>query len=348
MTWTMPPETAPQDRVWLSFPAPGSSALGDTPELNRAGRLAWAAVANAAVRHEPVTVVVDPGEETHARRLLDSAVDVVVAALDDAWIRDNGPTFVHAQDGSVAAVDWVFNGWGRQEWSTWEKDARVGALVADLAGTPKVGSTLVNEGGGIVVDGNGTVVVTETVQLDPHRNPGLGKAEVEAELRDKLGVRQVLWLRRGLARDTEMFGTRGHADLLVAFPSPGTVLVHTQGDPEHPDHEVSREIREVFERSTDADGNPWRIVELPAPQALTDEEGFVDYSYINHLVVNGAVIACSFQDPHDEVALSVLAEEYAGREIVALDARPIFGRGGGIHCITQHQPSPRNTAAHGK
>lgn len=344
MAWTMPPETAPQDRVWMSFPVTGTSALGDDPGQRREARAAWSEVARAVLRFEPVTMVVDPDEEEVAREALDPGVKVVVAPLDDSWMRDCGPTFVHDEDGSVAAVTWVFNGWGRQEWAKWEKDAEIGPLVARLADVPRIDSDLVNEGGGIVVDGNGTVVVTETVQLDPGRNPNLSKDEVEAELREKTGARQVIWLKRGLHRDSQAFGTRGHADILVAFPSPGTVLVHAQRNPEHPDFEVSREIREVFEHGTDADGNPWRIVELPAPEALRDEEDFVDYSYINHLVVNGGVIACSFDDPADEEAAAILATEYPGREIVPVPARAIFDRGGGVHCITQHQPSPRTDA----
>ena len=90
----------------------------------------------------------------------------------------------------------------------------------------------------------------------------------------------------------------------------------------------------------DADGRPYRIVRVPAPETLTDDEGVVDYSYINHTPVNGGVIACAFGDPNDAVAVEILEESYPGREVVAVDARPIFARGGGIHCITQNQPAP--------
>lgn len=340
MTWTMPAETAPQDRVWMAYPVAGFSARDETPEERREARAAWSAVANAIVDYEPVTMVVDPSEIDNARETLDSRVEIVTAPLDDSWMRDSGPTFVHADDGSVAAVTWVFNGWGAQEWARWDQDEKLGPFVAEQGGIPRVDSDLVNEGGGIVVDGNGTVVLTETVQLDPGRNPKLAKEQVEAEIRAKTGARQVIWLKRGLYRDTRQFGTRGHADILVAFPRPDTALIHTQENPDHPDYERSREIREKFESSTDADGNPWRIVELPAPEVVRDSEDFVDYSYINHLVVNGAVIACAFDDPADERAVEILAAEYEGREIVPIQARAIFDRGGGVHCITQHQPSP--------
>jgi agmatine deiminase len=336
----MPAETAPQDRVWMAFPCEGYS-LGDTDRARDEARCTWAAVAHAVSEFAPVTMVVDPGEVATARRYLSADIDTVEAPLNDAWMRDMGPTFVHAGDGSVAAVDWVFNGWGAQEWARWDLDEKIGEFVARQAGTPVISSRLVNEGGGIHVDGEGTVLVTETVQLDPGRNPGLTRGDVEAELARTLGATHTVWLPRGLTRDNARFGTRGHVDIVAAITSPGRLLLHTQRDPAHPDHQVCREIRAALDQTHDAAGRAWQITEMPAPEALTDGEGFVDYSYINHLVVNDGVIACSFGDAVDASAAAILAEQYPGRRVVTVDARALFERGGGIHCITQQQPAAR-------
>lgn len=333
--YVMPAEGMPQDRVWMAFPCEGYS-LGDTEQEQHEARSTWAAVAHAIVQFEPVTVLVDPAEMNAAKQYVSQQVELVEAPLNDAWMRDIGPTFVHAADGSVAAVDWVFNGWGGQDWARWDRDAKIGATVAELAGVELVSSPLVNEGGGIQVDGEGTVLVTETVQLDPGRNPAATKAGVEAELARTIGATDVVWLPRGLTRDSQRFGTRGHVDIVAAFTQPGRLLLHTQQDEQHPDNVVSKEIRSVLEDRFD-------IVDMPAPATLTDAEGYVDYSYINHLVVNGGVIACSFDDPRDADAVAILAEQYPGREVVSVDARPLFARGGGIHCITQQQPSPITT-----
>ena len=148
------------------------------------------------------------------------------------------------------------------------------AAVAARSGASHLVSPLVNEGGGIHVDGEGTVLVTETVQLDPGRNPGLSKADVEAELARTLGASHVVWLPRGLTRDSERFGTRGHVDIVAAIPSPGTVLVHSQQNPAHPDFEVSRDIISHLATTRDAAGRDWNIIEVPAPETLTRRGGF--------------------------------------------------------------------------
>ena len=337
--WRMPSETDRHECTWMAWPSQGYT-LGDTPDEVATARRTWAAVANAVVEFEPVRMVVVPGDVAVAREHLHPDVELVPASLDDAWMRDIGPTFVRSADGTrLGAVDWVFNGWGGQSWASWEHDARIGALVGGLSGAEVIGSSLVNEGGGIHVDGLGTVLLTETVQLDPGRNPGLTRADVEAELSRTIGVTSCVWLPRGLTRDYDDFGTRGHVDIVATIASPGVVLLHEQRDPSHPDHAVSRDLRALLEDARDARGESFEVVGVPAPRTLADAEGPVDWSYINHLVVNDGVIACSFGDEQDDASLRILGEAYPGRRVVGIDARPLFDRGGGIHCITQQQPA---------
>ena len=337
MAWTMPSETAPHERMWMAFP-PSASYLCETRDQAEASRSAWALVANTITEFEPVTMMVDPGDLEIAARYLSAAVTVVPAELDDAWMRDIGPSFVLDGDGQLGAVEWVFNGWGQGEWATWDKDSLINKQVTALAGAQGVASAMVNEGGAIHVDGLGTVLVTETVQLDPLRNPDLDKAAVERELARTIGATHVIWLPRGLTRDNGEFGTRGHVDMVATIPAPGQLLVHRQDDPEHPDYAISREIIDLLTDTRDASGAAWSITAVPAPVTVRDDEGWVDYSYINHVVVNGGVIGCAFDDANDAPARELLAAAYPGREIVMLDARAIFAGGGGIHCITQQQP----------
>ncbi|MGL5850493.1 MAG: agmatine deiminase family protein [Phycicoccus sp.] len=337
--WRMPPEWAPHERTWMAWPSSGYT-LGDTEADADTARRTWSEVARAVARFEPVTMVAEHAAEASAREWCGDGIRVVTAPLDDAWMRDIGPTFVLGEDSSLGAVDWVFNGWGAQEWASWSRDADIGVFVAGLAGAAVVDSPMVNEGGGIHVDGLGTVLLTETVQLDPGRNPGMTRADVEAELARTIGATRCIWLPRGLARDYDEFGTRGHVDIVATFASPGVVLLHWQEDPAHPDHEVCVELEGLLSSSVDARGEELEVVRLPAPKTLEDDDGRpVDWSYVNHLVVNDGVVAGTFDDPQDADSLAVLERAYQGRRVVGVDARPLFDRGGGIHCITQQQPA---------
>lgn len=322
----------------MAFP-PAGYTLGETAEDAHEARATWSAVAHAILEFEPVTMIVDPRDRQVAERYLSSGIEVIEARLDDAWMRDIGPSFVLDESGSrLAGVDWVFNGWGQQDWASWGNDSLIGAEVVRRSQAELLSSTLVQEGGGINVDGLGTVLLSETVQRDPFRNPGITRSAVEAELAAMIGTTHAIWLPRGLTRDSERFGTRGHVDIVATIASPGVLLVHSQTNPAHPDYEVTRDLIAELADTTDAEGNAWRIIPVPAPQVLTDAEGWVDYSYINHVLVNGAVIACSFDDPADDLSRGLLQDAYPDRTIVQLDARPLFARGGGIHCITQQQP----------
>jgi len=328
----MPAEWEPHQRTWMAWPCSGYT-LGQTESDWNEARAAWAAVANVVVEFEPVSMLCDPDHIEVAQSFLNPKVELVTAELDDAWMRDIGPTFVRKSNGSVAAVNWVFNGWGAQGWSSWEKDSQVATRIADITESPLIDSWLVNEGGGIAVNGADTVLLTKTVQLGEGRNSSSTQTEVEQEIHRCLGTSNAIWLERGLTRDYEEFGTRGHVDIVAAFCSTDTILYHDQQDPSHPDFQVSKEVRKQLAQS-----GRFRLVPVPAPKTLRDSEGWVDYSYINHYVVNGGVILCSFNDPNDRVAYEIIQSAYPDRKIVQVDATPLFARGGGIHCITQQQP----------
>jgi agmatine deiminase len=322
----MPAEWAKHERTWLAFPA------ADYAQQEDAYR-AWSEVANTASEYEPVTVLVDPKQLRIAKTHLAKEITLIECELDDSWIRDSGATFV-VSNGKLGAIDWRFNGWGAQSWANYQKDDRVASLMAELAFAEHIESDLVNEGGGIHTNGSGLLLATETVQLGQERNPDWSRSEVESELKEKLGIDEVIWVRRGLTRDYETFGTKGHIDIVACFANQDTILVHDQQDQSHPDYVVTHEVIARLEQSKEC-----RIVRIPAPKKLKDHEGFVDYSYINHYILNGAVLLCSFGDENDQVAKSILAEVYPGREIRLIESRPIFDRGGGIHCITQQQPA---------
>jgi agmatine deiminase len=325
----MPPEWRPHERTWMCFPT-NNYVGGD-----RSGSAeAWSAVANTIARYEPVVMIADVGASEGARRFLNGTVEIIEFPIDDAWLRDSGPTFVHHADGRLGSVEWVFNGWGAQEWASWEYDAKVGAQISEWSGAVSIRSHITNEGGGFHVDGSGTAMLTETVQLDPNRNPGLERHHIEAEMSSLLGVERFIWFPRGLTADYKTFGTRGHVDLLAAFIGSGQCVAHLQPEVGHPDYHVSRENISRL-RSGGIE-----VLPISAPETGKGSGQIVDWSYINFYVGNGFVLMCTFGDPRqDAAAAETLRDAFPGRVVEAVDGRPLFEYGGGVHCITLQQPT---------
>jgi agmatine deiminase len=321
----------------MAFPPPNATFGSEGSDSLIAARIAWADVANTIARYESVTLIANVDQGAAATTLTGTGVTVIERPLNDAWMRDIGPTFTVA-DQRLGAVDWVFNGWGAQSWASWDRDALVASEVGRQSVAEIQPSNLTNEGGGFHVDGAGTVLLTETVQLDPSRNPDWTREQVESEIHARLGTHHAIWLPRGLTRDYGEFGTRGHVDIVATFVSPGLVAAHSQLDPTHPDYEITKELIALLRASNDATGRALEVVEIPAPTALEVDDDWTDFSYINHYVGNGFVVVGIFDDANDDAALSLLAQLYPGRRIESVDGRNIFAFGGGVHCITQQQP----------
>lgn len=325
----MPPEWAAHDATWMGFP---SSAYDGAGVSTAEAQTAWAAVANTLVDHEPVRMLCHPQWLKQARKQLSGRVELVSYAIDDAWLRDTGPTFV-LDDGNLLGVDWRFNGWGDNTQFDTSVDAGIARKICEYLDCGISPSTLTNEGGGIHVNGEGTVLLTRTVQLDPQRNAGWTATAVEQEIHHQLGTSYALWLDQGLYRDYLDHGTRGHVDIVACFTPAGQVLMHMQSNPEHPDHQRCQSFAKTLH---DAGLD---VVTIPAPVTLRDNRDWVDYSYLNHYVLNGAVLVPTFNDRNDTPVIELLSEYYPGRTVRGIDARVIFAQGGGVHCITQQQPA---------
>ena len=331
-SWRMPDEGERHTATWMAF-GPGPEIWED---LQRPAQQALARIANAIAAYEPVHMLVREADHDTASRLCNNKVQLIVQDIDDLWMRDTGPVFVKNASGQLAGVDFNFNGWGnKQEHAA---DADVAAFVCEHSGVARLQTKLVLEGGGIEVDGQGTAIITESCVLNPNRNPRLGKAACEAELKRLLGIDKVIWLPGIAGRDI----TDGHTDFYARFAGPGVVVVHSDTDPASYDYAVTRRHLEILKTATDARGRKLKVIPLPAPATTRPRYRNDDFAagYINFYVCNGAVIAPQFGDARaDRHCQAVLREQFPGRDIVQLDIDAIAAGGGGIHCTTQQQPA---------
>jgi len=330
----MPAEWEPHERCIIGWP---TVLRGDVwGEQYLLAKASYAAVAHAIRRFEPVLMLARPGEGGVARSYCGGDIEVVEMPIDDSWLRDSGPIFVTRSDGTRAISDFIFNSWG-EKYVPYDNDAAIGRRLAEYFGAERFAAPMVLEGGGITVDGEGTLVTTESCLLHPSRNPGLTKDEMTQVLKDYLGVETVIWLISGLGLDEDP-DTDGHVDGVGAFVGPGRVLLHMVRDPQHPDYENLLENRRRLE-TTDAAGRDLEVVEfdLRSRPVLVGDTPIVE-TYINSYFANGALIVPTAGTGDDEAALDALREIVPEREVVGVPCPVIGYGGGGIHCVTQQVP----------
>ncbi|MHC8308360.1 agmatine deiminase family protein [Pseudomonas sp. GT1P32] len=333
--WRMPDEGDRHERAFIAFGAQEAIWEDFTADVQAAIGL----IARTIARHEPVTVFCREHERSLAEEHCGkSNITYVVTELDDIWMRDIGANFVIDDKGELGAVDFNFNGWGNKQQHS--EDAQLAAQVADATDARYLRSELVGEGGGIEVDGHGTGIMTESSWINKNRNPDWSKAEVEEELKARLGLRKIIWLPGIKGKDI----TDAHVDFYARFVKPGVVIANLDNDPESYDYKVSRAHLEILKNATDADGRKLRVhtVSPPLnPRKSKFNRNNPDFAagYINYFVINDAVIAPEFGDKAaDAKAFDLLSRLYPEREVVQLNIDAISAGGGGIHCVTSHQP----------
>jgi agmatine deiminase len=255
---------------------------------------------------------------------------------NDAWMRDYGPNFLVRETSSgkraVSANLWKFDSWGGKY--EWDLDDRVGGVIMDQLGIPRFEPGIVLEGGAIEVNGQGLCITTEQCLLNPNRNGGLSKEEMETYLKRYLGVREIIWCQGNIEGDD----TDGHIDNLVRFVNPDTVLCAWENDTKDPNHACLKENLKILESFRDESGKPLNVVQLPMPGRIDSDEGRLPASYANFYIGNRAILLPTYNHRHDSAAASILEQFFPDREIVKIPCEIFVSGLGAIHCVTQQQP----------
>ncbi len=336
--FAMPPEWAAHAATWTSWPFSDALWEGQLEAV----RDEFAALVATIARLEPVMLNVrDEDTEQDAKRRLEVA-DAPLAnvtfhrvPLNDVWFRDNGPLFIKNNDGQVALTDWGFNAWG-EKYSPWDDDDRVPAAVAETLQMRRFSFPIIMEGGSLELNGQGVCLTTRSCLLSPKRNSGMSEGELETVLRDGLGIKQVVWLGRGLEGDH----TDGHIDTIVRFTDDRTIVCSVDEDETDANFAPMQANLEVLENLRGADGRPYNVVELPLPKERLEFGGVrLPPTYANFYVGNGFVVVPQYGDENDGRALEVLKPLFPGREMIGLSSRALITGGGSFHCVTQQQPA---------
>ena len=318
------PEWAEHEWVWIGFPSHSELWEKDLEPARREVAAFAAAVHADGAGEEVHLVAADPASARAAAEFAPFAT-VVQEPFGDIWLRDTGPIIV-GQGARRQPRSFRFNGWGGKY--ELEGDDTVGLRLAAGAGMAAMRHDWILEGGAIDVDGTGLAVTTEQCLLNPNRNPGMTREEVEARLRDDLGIERVLWLGEGLLNDH----TDGHVDNLARFVAEGTLAIPEPTDSDDPNAAVYRDAR------ARAEAFGLTVVPFPSPGRIEREGEIVPASYMNFYIGNAAVVVPLYGAAKDEQAVATLDRLFPGRRAVGIRAPYALTGGGSFHCISQQVP----------
>jgi agmatine deiminase len=341
----MPAEWEPHRATWIAWP----HHEPDWPGKLAAISWVYAEIARVLAEHEALEILCHSAEvqaaaaealTAHAVR--SDRVFLHIVPTDRVWLRDSAPTGVLDESGRVVLVNWAFDGWAKYD--NWRRDLHVGAAIAGIIGLPLVQPARADgrgritlEGGGLEVNGDGLMLVTEEWLLSDVqvRNPGLTRSDYEQLFADWLGIRRTLWLGEGCVGDD----THGHVDDIARFVDRETIVIAVEEDPADGNHARSIDNVRRLERAAAGDGvGPLRVVKLPFPRPVIMNGERLPASYANFYIANGLVIVPTFNDPNDRVALNTLAGLFPSHRVVGIHAVDLVWGLGTLHCLTQQEP----------
>jgi agmatine deiminase len=336
----MPAEWEPHSATWLTWPHNLETWPGQDMAKIEA---VYVQMIKALAKGEKIHLLVN--RESDAFRLNKliknnplNIENIIIYSIptNDAWIRDYGPNFLVRETPSgereVAANLWKFDSWGGKY--EWDLDDLAGGAIMDMLGGTRFEPGIVLESGAIEVNGEGLCITTEQCLLNPNRNGGLEKAEMESYLKHYLGVLEIIWCQGNIEGDD----TDGHIDNLVRFVNLDTVLCAWEDDASDPNHACLKENLEILESFRNADGKPLNVVKLPMPGRIDTHEERLPASYANFYIGNRAVLLPTYNHRNDAVAMSILKRFFPDREIVGIPCETFVWGLGAIHCVTQQQP----------
>ncbi|HXH03512.1 MAG TPA: agmatine deiminase family protein [Candidatus Competibacteraceae bacterium] len=338
-TRVLPAEWAPQAAVMLTWPHDQSDWV---PWLAQADAN-FTAIAAAVTRFQPLLVGCrDAAHRRHVQGLLAAAgiepdrLRLFEVPANDTWVRDHGPITVYV-DGQARLLDFQFNGWGGKFDASLDNQVTARLHAAGAFGAvAREEIDLILEGGSIESDGQGTLLTTTQCLLNPNRNR-LPREKLEARLAQVLGIRRFLWLEHGHLEGDD---TDAHIDTLARFADPHTLIYQGCDDPADSHYPSLQAMAAELAELRDGDGRPYRLIALPWPRPIHDAENGrrLPASYANFLIINGAVLAPTYADPADALALRRLAAAFPDREIIGIDCRTLIRQYGSLHCVTMQIP----------
>ncbi|MBO8437607.1 MAG: agmatine deiminase family protein [Bacteroidetes bacterium] len=335
--YILPPEWAEQSGIQLTWPHKDTDWNYMLDEVTEC----YVRIAVEISRREKLLIVTPHPEDVE--RLLEGKackerIRYVEAPTDDTWARDHGGITVYDGDTrKYVILDFGFNGWGNKfrhslDNAVTRRCFSEGVLDAGYEDN----NDFILEGGSIECDGDSTLMTTTECLMSQERNPALSRGEIEARLKKKFGVSNIIWLEHGRLEGDD---TDGHIDTLARFAPDNTILYVRCSDAADTHYEELAEMEKEILKARNIHGEPYRTIPLPMADAVFADGERLPATYANFLIMNGAVLYPTYsQSENDRDAAVALSKAFPGYEIVGIDCLPLIKQHGSLHCITMQYP----------
>ena len=345
--YTMPEESEPHESTWLQWPHHYQYGM----EYRNSLDATWLAMAKELVSGEKVHIIAY--NETEADRITElleneniplANIDFSIYKTDDVWVRDNGPIFTFDKNDKLVIQDWGFNGWGQKTDDQSGKAIgynncnKIPAQIGADLSLPviNINDIMINEGGSVEIDGQGTMMACKSSILNKNRNPGMTQAQAEAVFTKYLGVTNFIWLDGQAGLDL----TDQHIDGFARFGNATTIVTMEPND--LLDFDVKQSDIDKLYSAKNESGAAYKFLKVPLTKnnAKTTNGKSLGYkgSYINYYIANDKVLVPNYNDPNDATANAIIQTLYPTRKVVGIDVRNLYENGGMVHCVTQQQP----------
>ena len=333
-TYFLPAEWHPQSYIQLTWPHAGTDWAYMLDEVEKC----FVNIAAEITSRQPLLLVAPEFPAALENLPRRDRIRFVECPTNDTWARDHAFITLIERHSDPLLLDFCFNGWGLKFAA--DKDnlinlhlAKTGILNGDYINC----RNFILEGGSIESDGEGTLLTTSTCLLSPNRNDTMTRMDIEQYLMKRFNLRQVLWLDYGYLEGDD---TDSHVDTLARLCPDHTIVYVQCTDREDEHYGALSSMENQLRTFRTLDGDPYRLLPLPMPSAIRDEDGHrLPATYANFLIMNEAVLYPTYAQPeNDKRAAEVLAEAFPGREIVGIDCRSLIRQHGSLHCVTMQYP----------
>lgn len=324
----MPAEWERQRAVIMAFPNPET----DWSYIIEEARGQFTEIIGALTSEGVKVILVCKDRKSVIRHLkfVDlSLIEFFETDYNDTWTRDYGPITIE-EEGKTKELDFGFNGWGLKFAA--DKDNLVNLK---LTSTDRYENNrdFILEGGSIESDGRGTIMTTTRCLTSLNRNGGRNKDELEKILSERLGAERVLWIDFGYMEGDD---TDSHVDTLARLAPNDTILYVKCIDENDPQKEELDRMEKQLKNFTTREGKPYRLLPLPLPSPIYDDDGQrLPATYANYLVTDEVVFVPKYrQRNNDEKALETIAQAFPERRLRMVDCRCLIKQHGSLHCTT--------------